>query len=336
MVEKILVTGAAGFIGSHLVDSLVKKKYQVFSLDDLSGGYIENVNSKSTFYPVDLQDGKHIKVLLAYLKPQIIFHLAADATEGRSQFTPVNCTSRNYLSTLNLLASAVGNGLKRFIFTSSMSVYGDQKPPFREDMETKPVDIYGISKASSEKAIEILSKVHGFEYCIIRPHNVYGPRQNMADPYRNVVAIFMNKILKKEPIYIYGDGMQERAFSFIEDSIPIIVKSAYTPFAKNQTFNLGSDTPVTINYLVEELKKITKFKIETKHLPDRPQEVKHAYSSHTKAKKLLNFKDKTNLSVGLSKMWQWAKSVGPVDFKYIENLEIETPLVPETWRNKLI
>ena len=200
---KILVTGAAGFMGSHLVDALLDLGHEVYSLDDLSGGYMENVNPKSHFVQIDLREREKVEEFINETKPQIIFHLAADATEGRSQFTPINCTQRNYMAYLNLLVPAIRNKVEKVILTSSMSVYGSQKPPFKETMDRKPEDIYGISKASMERATEILSHVHDFKYVLIRPHNVYGPKQNMADPYRNVIAIFINCLLNNKHFYIY-------------------------------------------------------------------------------------------------------------------------------------
>jgi len=332
---KILVTGALGFIGCHLVDYLVNDGYTVYSLDDLSGGFKKNLNPKSTFLKIDLRKKRQVENVIKKIKPEIIYHLAADASEGRSQFTPVNSTERNYLSTLNLLSSSINNNLKRFVFTSSMAVYGAQKPPFTESMETNPEDIYGISKASSEKALEVLSGVHNFEYVIIRPHNVYGPRQNMSDPYRNVVAIFINRLLKNKEIYIYGDGNQKRAFSFIEDIIPSIAKCGFKKNVNKEIINIGADKPYTINEMARILMEVSKKKVKIKYLSLRPCEVKFAYSNHKKAKKLLGFTDKTSLKLGLEKTWEWALSEGVKKPKYHE-IEIEGKKLPKTWKERLI
>lgn len=333
--KRVLVTGGAGFIGSHLVDYLVKKGHAVTSIDDLSGGYRENINKNCSFIKLDLRDLQKTKREVLKARPDIIYHLAADATEGRSQFTPIECTGRNYQSTLNLLVSAINNNVRRFVFTSSMAVYGAQKAPFSEAMPTLPEDIYGISKASSEKSIEILSKVHGMEYSIIRPHNVYGPRQNMADPYRNVIAIFMNRILQAKPIYIYGDGNQKRAFSYVTDMIPALAEAGTLRSANGEIFNLGSDTPFTINDLVKTLSEVSGKKIEIERIKSRPQEVKFAYCKHDKAKRILKFSDKTKLSQGLSEMWKWALGRGSQTPKYMD-MEIKSSQTPATWKKHLI
>lgn len=338
MGMKTLVTGAAGFLGSHLVDYLIEQGHDVYGLDDLSGGSVENINKKclpDKFYKIDLRNYKKTEKAVFAIKPDVIFHLAADATEGRSQFTPINCAERNYIAALNILSAGIKSGIKRFVFTSSMAVYGNQKPPFDETMQPRPEDIYGISKAAAEKTIEVLAKVHGLEYVIVRPHNVYGPRQNMRDPYRNVIAIFMNKLLKKEPFYIYGEGEQLRAFSYIDDVTSILGKCGFFKKAKGEIFNVGSDTPVSINKLARQLIEISGVKIEPIYLPRRPQEVIEAYCSQEKAKRILGYKDKTSLRTGVRKMWEWAQKRGPQKPIYIE-MELENKNTPETWLRHLI
>lgn len=339
---KILVTGSAGFMGSHLVNALIKKGHkEIFGIDDLSGGYMDNVNSKSNFTKLDLRERKKTKDYISEVKPKIIFHLAADATEGRSQFTPISCTERNYLAYLNLLVPAIQNGLKKVILTSSMSVYGSQKPPFSEEMERRPDDIYGISKAAMERATEILSQVHGFKYVIIRPHNVYGPGQNLADPYRNVIAIFINCLLNGKNFYIYGDGEQKRAFSYIDDFTPYIIKAAFLKKAEGEIFNIGPVQESTINELGQLVLKIF-FKGQIpqrflpKYLPARPMEVKEAWCTVEKARRILDYKTTISLEEGIRKMIAWAKKKGPQKFHYLEDLEIVNDKAPLTWVEKLI
>jgi UDP-glucose 4-epimerase len=259
---RILVTGAAGFMGGHLVESLVKlNKHQIFSVDDLSGGYTSNVSPKSKFTKLDLRDRKKVDSYIKKVKPELIYHLAADATEGRSQFTPLSATERNYLAFMYLLVPAIREGLKKIVVTSSMSVYGGQKPPFSEEMKKSPEDIYGIGKAAMEDAVAVLAKVHKFNYTIIRPHNVYGPKQNLADPYRNVIAIFINCLLNNKNFYIYGDGNQKRAFTYIDDFTPYFLKSGFLDTVNGEVINIGPKEEYTINQLKEGLE------LETKNMP---------------------------------------------------------------------
>ncbi len=339
---KILVTGAAGFIGSHLVDHLINNDHQVIGIDDLSGGFKININKKSTFEKIDLRNkNKTISAINKY-KPEIIYHLAADATEGRSQFTPISCTQRNYIATLNLLVGAVKAKTKRVVITSSMSVYGNQEPPFHEGLPPKPVDIYGIAKAAMEHATKVFSQVYGIEFTIIRPHNVYGPRQRMDDPYRNVIAIFINRILQEKPPYIYGDGKQKRAFSYITDVTPYIAKAGILRRTNGEIINIGPREEHTINHISNEvLTHFTRGETIHDHLkpihgPDRPLEVKNAYCTDKKSRKLLGFKPEVSLKEGIKRTVEWAKTLGPQKFKYLKELELETNETPATWKDQLI
>lgn len=338
---KILVTGAAGFIGSHVFDLLRAQGHDAYGLDDLSGGFSRNISEKGRFTKLDLRNRKKTAEFIARLKPQIIFHLAADATEGRSQFTPFSALDRNKVAYMNLIVPAIKHGLERMVLTSSMSVYGKQQVPFKETMIPQPEDIYGISKASMEKVTEVFSQVYGFSYVTIRPHNVYGPRQNLSDPYRNVVGIFINCLLSGKKFYIYGDGEQKRAFSYIDDVAPVMIQAAFDPKCRNTVINVGSDDPSTLN----ELSKVVleeffgnniPASLRPLYMPDRPQEVKYAYCSHIRAKKLLGFKPKTKLREGIRAMVAWAKQIGPQKFVYLDTLELDHPNAPTTWKKKLI
>lgn len=341
--SKILVTGSAGFIGSHIYDLLFAMGYDVYGVDDLSGGFMRNVSQKKLFTKLDLRDRTKTAAYIAKLKPQIIFHLAADATEGRSQFTPFSAMDRNIVAYKNLLVPAIKHGLKKMILTSSMSVYGAQQVPFKESMMPQPEDIYGISKMSMEQTTRVLSDVYGFKYVIIRPHNVYGPRQNLSDPYRNVVGIFINRLLHGKNFYIYGDGIQKRAFSYIDDVAPAMVKAAFKKECDGKIINIGSNNPVTLNELAEtvlnvfcdSLNNVPK-NLLPKHVPDRPREVKYAYCEHKVAEKLLGFKSKVGLSEGVREMARWAKSIDKRPFVYLTKLELEHPKAPKTWTAKLI
>jgi len=339
---RILVTGAAGFMGSYLVDALVDE-YEVYGVDDMSGGFRRNVNPRSHFTELDLRQREATEEYVASVQPEILFHLAADATEGRSQFTPVTCTERNLMAYLHTLVPAIRYGLQKVVVTSSMSVYGAQEPPFDEDMPTDPEDIYGISKVAMEEVTCVLSGVHGFAYTIVRPHNVYGPRQNIADPYRNVIGIFINCLLNNKNFYIYGDGEQQRSFTFIDDFTPYFAQCGFDDRCNGEVINIGPHQEVTINHLAKlilslfyEGREIPEGK-QPQYLPSRPQEVRDAYCTDEKARRLLGYHATVSLKEGIQRMIEWAKELGPQRPKYMEEgLELVTPDTPVTWTERLI
>ena len=339
---KILVTGSAGFMGSHLYDQLFAMGHEVYGVDDLSGGFIRNVSKPKFFDQIDLRDRKATEEYIKWLKPSMIFHLAADATEGRSQFTPFSAIDRNLVAYANLLIPAIKHGLEKMVLTSSMSVYGKQQVPFHENMIPQPEDIYGMSKTGMEKMTDVLSRVYNFKYVIVRPHNVYGSRQNLSDPYRNVVGIFINCLLHGKNFYIYGDGKQKRAFSHISDVMPMMVKAGFSKNCEGKIINLGSDEVVTLKELaqivLEEFfgKNNIPVHLKPKNMPDRPQEVKYAYCTHIEARRLLNFKVKKDLGTGVREMIAWAKSLGKQPFTYLTSMDLEHSTTPETWKAKLI
>ena len=253
---RVLVTGAAGFMGSHAVDSLLDLGHEVTAADSLIGGYVENVNPAAEFVECDLADRAAAAQLVASAEPEVIFHYAADATEGRSQFTPLSSMDNNVVAYLNTLVPAIARGLSKVVLVSSMSVYGAQPAPFTESMPRLPEDVYAAMKASMEAATEHLAAVHGFEYAVFRPHSVYGERQNLADPYRNVVAIFINALLRGRAIHIYGDGEQRRAYSYIGDVNPAIVDGGLSDRSSGQIFNVGSSEDVSINQLADVVREV--------------------------------------------------------------------------------
>lgn len=331
MRKRILVTGCAGFIGSHLADALDKQGHEVYGIDNLSVGHRSNLKD-STFpwFTTDLRDKEKTASLIKQIQPEVVYHCAAWAHEGLSQFMPILITENNLNIYLNTLIPAISNGMKKMVVFSSMAAYGHQEPPFTEDMETRPVDIYGINKASMEKMTDVLSDVFGFEYTVIRPHNVYGERQSLADPYRNVIGIWMNKLLNNEGFYIYGDGEQSRAFSYVGDMIPALVSLTHKTTHK-EIYNIGADKNYTLNELANMLLKVSGKSVEVKHLLDRPQEVKHAYTSNEKAKEELGFEDKTSLEEGLKKMWAWAETMGHQTPQYLTEFELKNEKKPKNW-----
>jgi len=330
--KTVLITGGAGFIGSHLVDRFIAEGDRVAIIDDLSGGNRDNLNPNVEFYECDLRSASRANELISTIRPEIVYHLAANAAENKAQFSPIDITSRNYDTFINTFVPALRNGLKRVIVTSSIAVYGNQQAPFKETAVPEPEDLYGVSKLSMEKSLHILSKVHQFEYVITRPHNVYGPRQNMRDPYRNVVTIFMNALLKGESYYIYGDGSQQRCFSYIDDVVNALQVCATAP-VNGMTFNVGSDAAHTLNELSEVLQQVVGTSLPPKYLPSRPLDVPIAIADHTLAKQHLRYEDTTSLREGIGRTWEYAKKLGYQQPEY-GGIELDSPLIPKNWRNE--
>lgn len=328
-MSKILITGNLGFIGSHLADRLIED-HKVVGIDDLSGGNMENHHPKVHHYLIDCRNPEQVEEIFKQEKPDIVYHLAANAAEAKSVFSPIDITSRNYSAFINTLTPFIKYGGKKFIFTSSIAVYGALQTPFKEIDDPKPEDLYGITKLAAEQTLKVMSEVHGFEYTIARPHNVYGPRQNMTDPYRNVMTIWMNSVLKGKPYYIYGDGSMKRCFSYIDDVVDALVKCKDV----NGIFNVGADKSYTLNELSDILQKVVGREYKPVYLEDRVNEVWEAISDHSQAKKLLGYEDKTSLLEGMYKTWDWVKRQGYQEPIYTD-FEIESPKIPLNWRTHL-
>jgi UDP-glucose 4-epimerase len=331
--KRILVTGGAGFIGSWLVDELVKRGHQVVSADNLLGGSERNVNPECKFVKADMRNRDEVREVVK--DSEVIFHLAAYAAEGQSIFSPVAINEINLVPMNNLLVEAINNGVESFVFTSSMAVYGAQKPPFREDLPKQPEDPYGAAKSYCETMLEIFSRTYGLHYTILRPHNVYGPRQNTADPYRNVLGIWINRILRNKPPIIYGKGDQTRAFSYVEDMIPAVANAAFAEKADGQIINVGSDEVTSISEACQVALKTMKSELKPIYETPRPAEVKNAYCTVRKSMDLLNYRTHHTLTQGLSKMIDWARKLGPQEPTYTLPLEI-TRKAPRVWVNKIM
>jgi UDP-glucose 4-epimerase len=326
-----LVTGAAGFIGSHLVDALIERNHEVIALDDLSGGFANNVNPKATFIQASCVDHERLSQLFNEHEFDYVFHLAAYAAEGLSHFIKRFNYTNNVIGSMNLINESVNHHVKRFIFTSSIAVYGKNQLPMREDLTPAPEDSYGIAKYAVELDLKASHEMFGLDYVIFRPHNVYGERQNTGDKYRNVIGIFMNQILAGEPFTIFGDGGQKRAFSYIGDITPILAESATHEGARNEIFNVGADAVYSVNELANEVMNAMGVKTEIRHLPAR-NEVIDAWSDHSKVQRVFGKHEETSLSEGLKRMAEWVRSNGPRKSKPFDGIEIVKNL-PLNWKN---
>ena len=324
-----LVTGGAGFIGSHVADHLLRLGHRVVVLDDLSGGCTANVPPGATFVNGSILDEQLVERLFAKNGFSFVYHLAAYAAEGLSHFIKRFNYRNNLIGSVNLINASVNHRVQRFIFASSIAVYGAGQSPMKEDMSPAPEDPYGIAKLAVEQDLKSSHEMFGLEYTIFRPHNVYGERQNIGDRYRNVVGIFMNQLLSDEPMSIFGDGTQIRAFTHINDVAPIIAASVNCPDAGNEIFNIGADDPHTVNRLAEIVAETLGKECRTIHLDER-KEVKIAFSDHSKVERFFGNKEKTRLESGVRSMAEWVRRHGARESSSFENIEINRNL-PPSW-----
>ena len=330
MSSQVLVTGAAGFIGSRVCRDLLKQGHQVVGLDDLSGGFRDYVPDGVEFVEGSVVDIALVEKLFAGNKFEYVFHLAAYAAEGLSHFIKHFNYTNNLLGSVNLINASVNHGVKCFVFTSSIAVYGRNQLPMTEDAVPQPEDPYGIAKYAVELDLKESHEMFGLNYVIFRPHNVYGEFQNIGDRYRNVIGIFMNQIMQGQPMTIFGDGKQTRAFSYIDDVAPVIAASITRPKSYNQIFNVGADEPYSVNELATVVAKVMGAKSQIEHL-DARNEVVHAYSAHEKVR--THFGDlikNVPLEEGVAKMAAWAKKAGARQGKPFEGIEIRKNL-PPSW-----
>jgi UDP-glucose 4-epimerase len=317
-----LVTGGGGFIGSHLTTRLLGLGEEVVVIDDLSGGWVENIPQGAGFVEADLVTAD-LDDLFDTWQPSRVWHLAAYAAEGLSHWVREHNVLNNWVASTRLINASIRHDVERFVFTSSMAVYGSQEPPFTEAMRPMPEDPYGIAKFSVEQDLAAAGEVFGLPYTIFRPHNVYGPGQNIGDPYRNVVGIFMRQALMGAPLTVFGDGAQTRAFSYISDIVDPMIRPP------DGTFNIGGDQVVTILQLAEMVQSLFPGSV-IEHLPER-YEVKHAFCDHTAAREQLGFRPRVRFEAGLERMAEWVRVTG-VKWSIPPRVEVETGL-PTFWRS---
>lgn len=285
---RILVTGSTGLIGTNLIKRL-EKNHTVMGV------------SRSTGW--DLQDKDKTASMIYDFNPEVVYHLAANAAESRGQISPIDMTENNLNILLNVLVPSINKHVKRFIYTSSVAVYGDVPVPYSEDDIPKPKDVYGVNKLAGEQIIKILSKVHGFDYTIFRPHNVYGPHQDMTNPYKNVVALFMRAVIENTPIKLFGEGKMKRAFTYVDDLVSVFVEALDERFV-NQTMNVGSTYEVDITTLLSMIEEIAGCKVKKELLSARPQEIYDFLPSHKKQSMFVDYHE-TPLRDGLQKTWDF-------------------------------
>ena len=325
----ILVTGAAGFIGSHVAEQLLRRGHEVVGLDDLSGGFTDNVPKGAVFVQGTILDTALLSRLFAEHRITHVFHLAAYAAEGLSHFIRRFNYTNNVVGSMNVLNEAVKAEVRCYVFTSSIAVYGAGQTPMRESLRPEPEDPYGIAKYAVEMDLQAARHMFGIDSIVFRPHNVYGERQHIGDRYRNVIGIFMNQLMRGEPMSIFGDGTQTRAFSYIGDVAPLIADAIGVPAAFNQTFNVGADESTTVNELAALVANAMGKEPRVTHLEAR-KEVLHAVADHSRVEEVFGYRAGWTLERGLRQMAEWALGVGPREPSRRADVEVSRNL-PRSW-----
>lgn len=331
---RILVVGGAGLLGTWISRGLQLDGHEIFVLDNFSVGLHENIMPGMDYTAGDASNPDIVHNVFRCFKPEVVYNLAADAREGTSSLSPVSCVRNNLQVHLNLLVEGIrSNSFRKMVYFSSQGVYGGNIPPFDETDNPIPVDPYGQIKLTCENYTKQLAEVHGFEYTIIRPHNVFGEYVSLRDRGRNVIAIFINQCMRREPITIYGDGSSKRAFSYIANSLPCYI-NVLNNYNK-EIFNVGDDEVVSIKDLAYLVKKImSQYGYRTsqiQHLTDRPLEIKTGYST-THKQKQIGYVKTIALEEGIERTAAWAVKHGPQAWL---NMPLELPIVnrmPESWR----
>ena len=332
---KIYITGIAGFLGSHLAKNLINVGHDVSGNDNMVLGDIENLPKNIKFHKTDCND--YDEMVKNIKGSDIVYHCAATAHEGLSVFSPNFITKNIYQASVSTITASIVSKVKRFVFCSSMARYGNQKTPYNEDMETRPEDPYGIAKVAAEDTLKLLSEVHGMEYNIAVPHNIVGPNQKYDDPFRNVMSIFINRNFQGKPAIIYGDGLQKRCFSYIDDVIYCLEKLALDENVKKQTVNIGPDEEtIALIELAKLVANETGYNGEPIFTKARPKEVKEASCSSEKARKILGYKTKTSLNQSIKLTADFIRNRGVKEFKYDLPIEIKSEITPDTWTKKRI
>lgn len=316
---RILITGHSGLLGSTLANRPLKAGHEVHGISRSNRNAILGVYD----HQADLQDARTTHNAITNIKPDVVYHLAANASEAIGQKSPIDMTQRNMGIFMNVLRSSIDNKVKKFVYASSIAVYGETPSPYDEDSPTAPKDVYGINKLACEQVLKVMAKVYNFKYTIFRPHNIYGERQNMADPTRNVVALFMRRLMEGKPCTLYGEGRMRRSFSYADD-VADVFQQALGEEYDNITMNVGGTNPVTIKEFFNDLVAMTGIDVEISETPARPQEIFDFIANHKIQDKLSNYEN-TPLLAGLMKTWEAVKDkkLPPLE---IHNNEIENTL----------
>jgi UDP-glucose 4-epimerase len=328
-VTTVLVTGGAGFIGSHVARALLDAGREVVVLDDLSGGFETNIPAGARFVKGSVTDAHLVARLFGEHRFTDVYHLAAYAAEGLSHFIRAFNYGNNVVGSMNVINACVRGDVRTLVFTSSIAVYGAGQVPMREDVTPQPEDPYGIAKYAVELDLAAARRMFGLKSVVFRPHNVYGEYQNIGDRYRNVIGIFMNCAMRGHPMPVFGDGTQTRAFSYIGDVAPLIARAPEVPAAAGRVFNVGADRACSVNELAGLVAEAMEVEPRIEHLPAR-NEVRHAFGDHAEVRRVFGPCPETPLREGLGRMAAWARRTGPRESRRFRDIEIARNL-PPSW-----
>ena len=331
MTPASLVTGGAGFIGSHLVRHLLAAGHRVVVLDDLSGGFAENVPDGATLVQASITDQAAVAEVFDQHAFHYVYHLAAYAAEGLSHFIRGFNYANNVVGSAHVINQCVNHDVRCLVFTSSIAVYGAGQLPLREELVPTPEDPYGVAKYAVELDLAAAHDMFDLPYVVFRPHNVYGEYQNIGDRYRNVIGIFMNRIMRGETMPVFGDGTQTRAFSYVGDIVPAIARSVTVPPAHGEVFNIGADRAYSVSELAAAVAEAMGVEPRVEHLEPR-REVAHAASDHSKMERVFGRQPQTPLAEGLRRMAAWARRAGARESARFGHIEVEQNL-PPSWRD---
>jgi UDP-glucose 4-epimerase len=330
---RCLVTGGAGFIGSHLTKHLLDNGHTVVVVDNLSNGCLENIDPRAQFEQVNILNQDQISPAMKNV--DVVYHLAAHAGSYWSVYTPINSSRINYLGSITIVTEAINHNVERFVFVSSMARYGVQsRLPYTEDMIPNPATPYAVAKYAVELAMKSLCQVHEMDYTVVIPQNVYGPQQNLTDPYRSVIALFMNRLLSNESPIIYGDGTQKQIFTYVGDLVPALARAGYETEVSKEVVNVCSGhAPVSIGELAKILIEMSGLRLKPIFMPARRNEGTDSQGANDKARKKLGYKDTVTLQEGLNLTWNWARKAGIRRWEYNEVPEIPSDDMPEPWKH---